>query len=63
MPVMKCEMNGMPGFKYGESGKCYTYPAGDNRAAMRAREKAEMQGRAQKAQDEGMKRRGHETTQ
>lgn len=24
MPIMKCEHNGKSGFKYGESGHCYT---------------------------------------
>lgn len=41
MPMMKCQMNGKPGIKWGEHGKCYTGPdkeakASDQRAAIEA---------------------------
>ena len=38
MPVMKCTINGKPGYKWGQSGICYT---GED-----AKAKAAMQGRA-----------------
>lgn len=38
MPVMKCTSGGKSGWKYGESGKCYTGPG--------ARAKAARQGQA-----------------
>lgn len=46
MPVMSCTSDGKPGFKYGESGKCYTYTNGDKRGTDLARAKANKQGRA-----------------
>lgn len=46
MPVMSCRVKGRPGFKWGASGKCYTY-ANSNRASREAaRQKALAQGRA-----------------
>lgn len=38
MPLKRCQSDGKPGYKWGDSGKCYT---GDG-----AREKAIKQGRA-----------------
>ena len=38
MPVMRCQANGKPGYKWGESGKCYTGPG--------AKAQAQRQGRA-----------------
>ena len=38
MPVIRCSVNGEPGWKWGEGGKCYTGPDG--------RQQAEAQGRA-----------------
>ena len=38
MPVMRCMKNGKPGWKWGQSGTCYTGPG--------AKGKAEAQGRA-----------------
>ena len=38
MPIMKCQKDGKSGYKYGESGHCYTGPG--------AREKARKQGQA-----------------
>lgn len=33
MPVMKCEINGQPGHKWGSSGKCYTGESSESKAA------------------------------
>lgn len=38
MPIKKCQKDGKSGYKYGDSGTCYTGPG--------AREKAAKQGRA-----------------
>lgn len=46
MPVQKCQSSGRPGYKWGESGKCYTYAPGDRASRLRAKRKAEEQGRA-----------------
>ena len=46
MPVMSCEEDGKPGYKYGESGACYTFTPGDPESRAAARRKAEEQGRA-----------------
>jgi len=46
MPVMSCRSKGKPGYKYGESGKCYTYTAGNTQSRVAARNRAEKQGRA-----------------
>lgn len=46
MPVKECQSDGKPGFKYGDTGKCYTYTEGDDESKERAREKAKRQGRA-----------------
>jgi len=46
MPVGKCSDNGKPGFRFGDSGKCYTYTEGDEVGMERAREKARDQERA-----------------
>ena len=46
MPVMECQSNGKPGFKFGESGTCYTYTAGDDTSKEAARTKAVDQGKA-----------------
>ena len=29
MPLNDCESDGLPGVKWGEAGKCYTYEPGD----------------------------------
>jgi len=49
MPVMRCQKNGKPGFKWGKNGKCYTYTPGDAASRERAKKKALAQGRAIKA--------------
>lgn len=48
MPVMSCQENGKPGFKWGKSGKCYTYS--NERSRKLAITKAQKQGRAIKSQ-------------
>jgi hypothetical protein len=49
MPIQSCKANGKPGFKFGKSGKCYTYTSGNVQSRAKARAKAEEQGRAIKA--------------
>lgn len=49
MPVQRCQKDGRPGFRWGKSGKCYTYTPGDARSKTAARLKAELQGKAIKA--------------
>ncbi len=44
MPIQVCSKDGKPGYKYGENGFCYTYPAGDEAARKEAKQKAVMQG-------------------
>jgi len=46
MPIEPCRENNKPGFRYGKTGRCYTYTAGDARSRERARELAARQGRA-----------------
>ncbi len=46
MPVQACQLNSKNGFKYGESGKCYTYSEGNEQSKKAARVKAALQGRA-----------------
>ena len=46
MPVMPCNENNRPGYKYGASGKCYTYNSGDKKGASRAKLNAYKQGMA-----------------
>lgn len=46
MPVQNCQRNGMPGFKWGKQGHCYTYQSKDEAGRRRARTQAEAQGRA-----------------
>lgn len=46
MPVQTCQQDGKRGYRWGESGKCYTYTAGSLRSKAQARLKAEAQGRA-----------------
>jgi len=43
---MKCEENGKPGFKWGGSGKCYTYSANDTKSKEEAKKKALLQAAA-----------------
>lgn len=53
MPVQDCESEGRPGYRWGETGACYTYEAGNEAARETARGKAEAQGRAIKAREGG----------
>jgi len=46
VPLMRCQENGKPGYKWGKSGKCYTYIPGDKASRERAKRKAMEQGRA-----------------
>lgn len=45
MPVMSCSSDGKSGYKYGESGHCYTHD-GSEKSKKIARNKAAKQGRA-----------------
>lgn len=49
MPVGPCQENGKPGYRWGDSGKCYVYTPGDESSKGRARAAAERQGRAARA--------------
>jgi hypothetical protein len=46
MPVERCSDSGKPGFRFGDSGKCYTYTQGDQAGMRSARDKARAQERA-----------------
>jgi len=37
MPLMRCTNNGVSGWKFGESGKCYTGPDAKKKAAKQGR--------------------------
>jgi len=49
MPVHACQLNKKPGYKWGSSGKCYTYTPGNEASRKAAHAKAEKQGRAARA--------------
>lgn len=49
MPVGPCSSNGKPGYRFGDSGKCYTYTPGNAASRKAARDKANMQERAARA--------------
>ncbi|GAG89145.1 unnamed protein product [marine sediment metagenome] len=40
MPLMKCKKDDKSGWKYGDSGACYTYKAGDEKSEAAAKLKA-----------------------
>lgn len=40
MPIKSCTTDGKPGYKWGESGKCYTYTPGDKASMKAAKAKA-----------------------
>lgn len=44
MPVKRCRSDDKPGWKYGDSGKCYTYTAGNKKSESTAKLKAAKQG-------------------
>lgn len=46
MPIKTCTSGGKPGFKWGDTGKCYPYTAGDEASKEAARKKAIAQGAA-----------------
>lgn len=46
MPIKRTTVGGKPAYKYGDSGKAYTYTAGDERSRKAAKAKAAKQGRA-----------------
>lgn len=46
MPVKACTKDGNPGWKWGDAGTCYTYPADDEKASGVAKNKAYKQGAA-----------------
>lgn len=46
MPIKKCTSDGKPGYKWGDSGKCYTYTPNNESSRKRAEENAKKQGRA-----------------
>lgn len=45
-PMMRCTSGGKPGFKWGNSGKCYTYSPGDKASIGRAKKKVMKQAKA-----------------
>lgn len=55
MPVQTCQANNKPGFKFGPSGKCFTYSSNSETGRERARARAEAQGRAIEAEGGKMK--------
>ena len=46
MPVKSCTEDKKKGWKWGNSGKCYTFPIGDEDASNKAKQKAHLQGAA-----------------
>jgi nitrate reductase beta subunit len=44
MPVKECQDNNKPGYKWGDSGKCYTYDPKNETSKKEARKKANIQG-------------------
>lgn len=44
MPVQSCQDNNKPGFKWGDSGKCYTYTPNNEGSLRNAKKKAIAQG-------------------
>ena len=49
MPIISCQKDGKPGWKFGQSGACYTYTKGNKQSSATARLKAAKQGAAQHA--------------
>lgn len=46
MPVQPCQSDGKPGYRWGDTGRCFTYERGDEDGRERARQKAVRQGAA-----------------
>ncbi len=53
MPVMPCQEEGKPGWKFGESGKCYTYTANNKQSEATAKLLAAKQGAAEHLNEKG----------
>ena len=51
MPVMQCTEEGKPGWKFGESGKCYTYTENDKQSEATAKLRAAKQGAAEQSNE------------
>jgi hypothetical protein len=60
MPVRSCSDGDKPGYKWGDSGKCYLYTAGDEKSIEAAKMKAQMQGVA--ARVNGYEEKANEVT-
>ena len=60
MPIRSCSDGDKPGYKWGDSGKCYLYTAGDEKSMEAAKMKAQMQGVA--AQANGYEEKANEVT-
>jgi hypothetical protein len=46
MPLMRCQIKGKPGWKWGQQGKCYPYTLGDVKSEAAAKSKAKEQAAA-----------------
>jgi hypothetical protein len=44
MPVKECQDNNKSGYKWGDSGKCYTYDPNNKKEKNKAKQKAIIQG-------------------
>jgi hypothetical protein len=44
MPVKECELEGKPGYKWGDEGKCYTYSPDNEGQKRNSKKKAITQG-------------------
>jgi hypothetical protein len=53
MPIETCELNGKPGYRWGQQGKCYTYEAGNDSSRSAAMQRAMEQARAIEASKHG----------
>ena len=49
MPIERTTKGGQPGYRWGKTGKVYTYTAGDAASRERAKKKAAAQGAAARA--------------
>lgn len=46
MPVKPCTSGGKPGYRWGDSGKCYVFTPGNEKSRNSAKQKAHLQGAA-----------------
>jgi len=44
MPVKECQLEGKPGYKWGDKGKCYTYTPNNSVEQNNSKKKAIIQG-------------------